>query len=102
MVNPPPTGVGAAEYSGDLQKFLSRFVHHTPLSELLPPAETTGNMRFHRPTFYVFPAGDGDSALFGVDGFLTMIDGGYQRRSQVWPFIRYFDAVDAVSIIFLV
>lgn len=39
------------------------------LQSLLESSEVVGNIRFSHPTLYVFPGGQGDSALFGINGF---------------------------------
>lgn len=39
------------------------------LNGLLESSEVVGNIRFSHPTLYVFPGGQGDSALFGINGF---------------------------------
>lgn len=39
------------------------------LHSLLESSEVVGNIRFSHPTLYVFPGGQGDSALFGINGF---------------------------------
>lgn len=39
------------------------------LSELMDSSDVVGNIRFSHPTLYVFPGGQGDAALFGINGF---------------------------------
>lgn len=63
---------------------------------LLEGSQVVGNIRFSRPTLYVFPAGQGDSALFGINGFNMLIDGGAGRNSCFWGFARHLDRLDAV------
>jgi hypothetical protein len=41
----------------------------TCITELLESSEIVGNIRFSHPTLYVFPGGQGDAALFGINGF---------------------------------
>ncbi|KAL4119581.1 hypothetical protein QTP88_012381 [Uroleucon formosanum] len=66
------------------------------LDILLEGSQVVGNIRFSRPTLYVFPAGQGDSALFGINGFNMLIDGGAGRNSCFWGFARHLDRLDAV------
>lgn len=47
----------------------------TSLRELLETSDVVGNIRFTHPTLYVFPGGQGDAALFGINGFNML--GGY-------------------------
>lgn len=39
------------------------------LNSLLESSDIVGNIRFSHPTLYVFPGGQGDAALFGINGF---------------------------------
>lgn len=39
------------------------------VTELLASSDVVGNIRFSHPTLYVFPGGQGDAALFGINGF---------------------------------
>lgn len=39
------------------------------LHDLLETSDVVGNIRFSHPTLYVFPGGQGDAALFGINGF---------------------------------
>lgn len=41
----------------------------TDIPTLLESSEVVGNIRFSHPTLYVFPGGQGDAALFGINGF---------------------------------
>lgn len=49
--------------------YLSSMVNPGDLNSLLESSEVVGNIRFSHPTLYVFPGGQGDSALFGINGF---------------------------------
>lgn len=49
------------------------------LDSLLESSEVVGNIRFSHPTLYVFPGGQGDSALFGINGF-NMLGEHYQKN----------------------
>ena len=44
-------------------------VFPSDLYNLLESSEVVGNIRFSHPTLYVFPGGQGDAALFGINGF---------------------------------
>lgn len=37
--------------------------------ELMQTSDVVGNIRFTHPTLYIFPGGQGDAALFGINGF---------------------------------
>ena len=64
--------------------------------ELLQSSDVVGNIRFSRPTFYIFPGSQGDSALFGISGFNLLVNGGYSRKSCFWDFTRHLDRIDAM------
>lgn len=49
--------------------YLASMVVPGDLYGLLESSEVVGNIRFSHPTLYVFPGGQGDSALFGINGF---------------------------------
>ncbi|KAH8308465.1 hypothetical protein KR018_002328, partial [Drosophila ironensis] len=68
----------------------------TSLRELLETSDVVGNIRFTHPTLYVFPGGQGDAALFGINGFNMLVDGGFNRKACFWDFARHLDRLDAV------
>ena len=68
------------------------------VEQSLPPSDVVGNIRFSHPTLYVFPGGQGDSALFGINGFNMLIDGGFSRKSCFWDFSRHLDRLDTVLV----
>ena len=68
------------------------------IQQLLPPSDVVGNIRFTHPTLYVFPGGQGDSALFGINGFNLLVDGGFSRKACFWDFSRHLDRLDAILI----
>ena len=83
--------------------FLYFFIKHNAIKTLinqerLPPSDVVGNIRFSHPTLYVFPGGQGDSALFGINGFNMLIDGGFSRKACFWDFTRHLDRLDAILI----
>lgn len=49
--------------------YLASMIVPTEISELLESSDVVGNIRFSHPTLYVFPGGQGDAALFGINGF---------------------------------
>lgn len=55
----------------------------TSLRELLETSDVVGNIRFTHPTLYVFPGGQGDAALFGINGFNMLGEFGLDWRSLV-------------------
>lgn len=88
----PPGTVAVREFIQYLEPFMNAY----NICELLESSEVVGNIRFSRPTLYVFPGGDGDAALFGINGFNMLVDGGFNRRACFWNFVRHLDRLDAV------
>ncbi|XP_053690752.1 microtubule-associated protein futsch [Sabethes cyaneus] len=76
--------------------YLAGMIVPTEISELLESSDVVGNIRFSHPTLYVFPGGQGDAALFGINGFNMLVDGGFSRKSCFWDFVRHLDRLDAV------
>lgn len=86
------------DFSGVTQfiAYVSTFVVYTPVTKLLQASEQFGNISFTRPTLYIFPGCQGDSALFGINGFNLLVNGGYNRKACFWDFARHLDRVDAM------
>merc|ERR1711970_615715 len=87
--------------SNSVAEFISYpepFLQPQSIQERLPPSDVVGNIRFSHPTLYVFPGGQGDSALFGINGFNMLIDGGFSRKACFWDFTRHLDRLDAILI----
>lgn len=76
--------------------YVGGFLRVVPVTSLLQASEQFGNISFTRPTLYIFPGCQGDSALFGVNGFNLLVNGGYNRRACFWDFARHLDRLDAV------
>lgn len=96
-LNPPDIADHLAG-SGPLISCLDAALTCPPLSTILPASSVVGNIRFRRPTLYVFPGGQGDCALFGVSGFTLLVDGGFSRRPCFWEFVRHLDRLDALLV----
>ncbi|KAJ8299838.1 hypothetical protein KUTeg_022585 [Tegillarca granosa] len=84
--------------SGVLQftAYVSNFLRTKTVDELLRTSDVVGNIRFSKPTLYIFPGAEGDSSLFGISGFNLLVNGGFKRRSCFWDFCRHLDRIDAV------
>ncbi|XP_067929664.1 microtubule-associated protein futsch-like isoform X2 [Watersipora subatra] len=78
--------------------YLSCFVKVTSTYELLQMSQIVGNIRFSKPTLYIFPGSQGDCAVFGVHGFNMLLDGGYSKRSCFWEFTRHLDRLDVLLV----
>ena len=83
---------GVAQFS----EFLAHHVKPRPVKDLLQSSDVVGNIRFSRPTLYIFPGAQGDSALFGISGFNLLVNGGYGRKACFWDFTRHLDRIDAM------
>lgn len=52
-----------------LSDYLSPMLVPSHVADLMQTSDVVGNIRFTHPTLYIFPGGQGDSALFGINGF---------------------------------
>lgn len=68
---------------------------HSPFESLEPPS-SGGFLKLSKPCCYIFPGGRGDSALFAVNGFNILIDGGSEQKSCFWKLVRHLDRIDSV------
>jgi microtubule-associated protein 1 len=86
------------ELAGVIQftAYLSSFIRCHDVGDLLQSSDVVGNIRFSKPTLYIFPGGEGDSSLFGISGFNLLINGGYSRKACFWDFTRHLDRIDAI------
>ncbi|XP_054858604.1 microtubule-associated protein 1A [Eublepharis macularius] len=64
--------------------------------DLLEPPTSGGFLKLSKPCCYIFPGGRGDSALFAVNGFNILVDGGSERKSCFWKLVRHLDRIDSV------
>ncbi|XP_052277896.1 microtubule-associated protein 1A-like isoform X2 [Dreissena polymorpha] len=78
--------------------YISNFVKVTELNDLMRSSDLVGTIKFSGPTLYIFPSCQGDSALFGINGFNMLINGGYSRKSCFWDFSRHLERVDAALV----
>ncbi|XP_030756880.1 microtubule-associated protein futsch [Sitophilus oryzae] len=97
-VNPTDVLTTGSPAISNFVKYLSPFLLPTTLETILESSDVVGNIRFSRPTLYVFPGGQGDAALFGINGFNMLLDGGYSRKACFWDFVRHLDRLDAVLV----
>ncbi|KAK7893264.1 hypothetical protein WMY93_022416 [Mugilogobius chulae] len=80
---PPPH---AADMDGvsEFTEYVSETVDVPSPFELLEPPNSGGFLKLSKPCCYIFPGGRGDSALFAVNGFNILVDGGSDRKSCFW------------------
>lgn len=68
-LNPVDVLSSGSEKLNAFVDYLATMIVPTEISELLESSDVVGNIRFSHPTLYVFPGGQGDAALFGINGF---------------------------------
>ncbi|MFH4974856.1 hypothetical protein AB6A40_001565 [Gnathostoma spinigerum] len=66
------------------------------LVELLPAVKTVSFIRAKQPAIYVFAGGNEDAALFSVNDFSLLIDGGDEKVVPYWNLIRNYEKVSAL------
>ncbi|XP_034564856.1 microtubule-associated protein 1B [Notolabrus celidotus] len=87
-----PEMEGLSEFT----EYLSESVEIPSPFDMLEPPTSGGFLKLSKPCCYIFPAGHGDSALFAVNGFNMLINGGSDRKSCFWKLVRHLDRVDSI------
>lgn len=80
----------------EFTEYLSESVEIPSPFDILEPPTSGGFLKLSKPCCYIFPAGCGDSALFAVNGFNMLINGGSDRKSCFWKLVRHLDRVDSI------
>ncbi|XP_060715550.1 microtubule-associated protein 1A isoform X1 [Tachysurus vachellii] len=93
--NPDPV-LPEMEGITEFTDYVSETVDITSPFELLEPPSSGGFLKLSKPCCYIFPGGRGDSALFAVNGFNILIDGGSDQKSCFWKLVRHLDRIDSV------
>ncbi|XP_038621903.1 LOW QUALITY PROTEIN: microtubule-associated protein 1B [Tachyglossus aculeatus] len=86
----------AMEGLSEFTEYLSESVEVPSPFDILEPPTSGGFLKLSKPCCYIFPGGRGDSALFAVNGFNMLINGGSERKSCFWKLIRHLDRVDSI------
>ncbi|XP_040053079.2 microtubule-associated protein 1B [Gasterosteus aculeatus] len=87
-----PEMEGLSEFT----EYLSESVEIPSPFDMLEPPTSGGFLKLSKPCCYIFPAGSGDSALFAVNGFNMLVNGGSDRKSCFWKLVRHLDRVDSI------
>ncbi|XP_072242414.1 uncharacterized protein map1ab [Leuresthes tenuis] len=87
-----PKMEGVAEFT----EYVSETVDVPSPFDLLEPPTSGGFLKLSKPCCYIFPGGRGDSALFAVNGFNILVDGGSERKSCFWKLVRHLDRIDSI------
>ncbi|XP_064192759.1 microtubule-associated protein 1B isoform X1 [Anguilla rostrata] len=87
-----PEMEGVTEFT----EYISETVDVPSPFDLLEPPTSGGFLKLSKPCCYIFPGGRGDSALFAVNGFNILVDGGSDRRSCFWKLVRHLDRIDSI------
>ncbi|XP_041101664.1 microtubule-associated protein 1B-like [Polyodon spathula] len=87
-----PEMEGLSEFT----EYLSESVEISSPFDILEPPTSGGFLKLSKPCCYIFPGGRGDSALFAVNGFNMLINGGSDRKSCFWKLVRHLDRVDSI------
>ncbi|KAM9352301.1 uncharacterized protein map1ab [Symphorus nematophorus] len=94
-LNPEPVLLkmeGVSEFT----EYISETVDVPSPFDLLEPPTSGGFLKLSKPCCYIFPGGRGDSALFAVNGFNILVDGGSERKSCFWKLVRHLDRIDSI------
>uniref|UniRef100_A0A8D0KLV5 Microtubule associated protein 1A n=1 Tax=Salvator merianae TaxID=96440 RepID=A0A8D0KLV5_SALMN len=80
----------------EFAEYVSETVDVPSPFDLLEPPTSGGFLKLSKPCCYIFPGGRGDSALFAVNGFNILVDGGSERKSCFWKLVRHLDRIDSI------
>ncbi|XP_061520451.1 microtubule-associated protein 1A isoform X1 [Phycodurus eques] len=80
----------------EFTEYVSETVDVPTPFDLLEPPTSGGFLKLSKPCCYIFPGGRGDSALFAVNGFNILVDGGSDRKSCFWKLVRHLDRIDSL------
>uniref|UniRef100_A0A7N6BGG3 Microtubule-associated protein 1Aa n=1 Tax=Anabas testudineus TaxID=64144 RepID=A0A7N6BGG3_ANATE len=94
-LNPEPV-LPKMEGVTEFTEYISETVDVPSPFDLLEPPTSGGFLKLSKPCCYIFPGGRGDSALFAVNGFNILVDGGSERRSCFWKLVRHLDRIDSI------
>ncbi|KAF6721504.1 Microtubule-associated protein 1A [Oryzias melastigma] len=94
-LNPEP-GLPKMDGVTEFTEYVSETVDVPSPFDLLEPPTSGGFLKLSKPCCYIFPGGRGDSALFAVNGFNILVDGGSERKSCFWKLVRHLDRIDSI------
>ncbi|XP_047189122.1 microtubule-associated protein 1B isoform X2 [Scophthalmus maximus] len=94
-LNPEPV-LPKMEGVSEFTEYISETVDVPSPFDLLEQPTSGGFLKLSKPCCYIFPGGRGDSALFAVNGFNILVDGGSERKSCFWKLVRHLDRIDSI------
>uniref|UniRef100_A0A8B9E9D8 Microtubule-associated protein 1A n=1 Tax=Anser cygnoides TaxID=8845 RepID=A0A8B9E9D8_ANSCY len=94
-LNPDPV-LPEMDGVSEFAEYVSETVDVPSPFDLLEPPTSGGFLKLSKPCCYIFPGGRGDSALFAVNGFNILVDGGSDRKSCFWKLVRHLDRIDSI------
>ena len=78
---------------------MNKFLNETQLEQLMDSSKVIGTLRIQKPTLYIFPGREGDSAFFTKNGYSMLVNGGYDRvKPCFWSFVSMLQQIDSVLI----
>lgn len=102
LISLAPIGADSAaesRFSSQLELELEKFFNKVSVDQLMQNSKSTGTLKITKPCLYIFPASQGDSAYFAVNGYSMLINGGYDRlRPCFWKFINMLQQIDSILI----
>ena len=78
---------------------MNKYLNETQLEQLMDSSKVIGTLRIQKPTLYIFPGREGDSAFFTINGYSMLVNGGYDRAKPCfWSFVSMLQQIDSVLI----
>ena len=88
-----------SSFSNEFCSNLKRFYNEKPARNFIDGSNHQGTLKITKPVLYIFPAREGDSAFFTINGYSILINGGYDRvRPCFWKFVNVLQQLDSVLI----
>jgi microtubule-associated protein 1 len=75
------------------------FLNSKSIDQIIEASKCIGTLRINKPSLYIFPSWNGDSAFFAVNGYSLLINGGYDRtRPSFLKFVAMIQQIDSILI----
>ncbi|CAF3328543.1 unnamed protein product [Rotaria sp. Silwood2] len=78
-----------------LSQILNKDIINFDIYNKLIPRDSSGTIAFDEPNLYILYGQQGEASLFGIRGFVVLVNGGFSRMPSYWNLIRGLQTIDA-------
>ncbi|CAF3782004.1 unnamed protein product [Rotaria sp. Silwood1] len=78
-----------------LIQILNKHTINFDIYNKLIPRDSSGTIAFDEPNLYILYGQQGEASLFGIRGFVVLVNGGFSRIPSYWNLIRGLQTIDA-------